>query len=168
MRETKRPKSFIDEMTHLLTAGKTTAELVNEGRWLSAIEAADMRPTDDPDEIRRGAKPSCDLGPLTELLRSDEELSPASRELLADLLERHQLVLRRGGRKVPAYRISYAEARLMTAAEDYHGPKIGKTREETIDLIAQDHDVDAQSLANLLNGKRTSARRIRKATRPQT
>lgn len=89
--------------------------------WFAAIRAADRW----RDATKHGAKKYGDLGRLVDLLRTrlvdaggDVTITRTECELLIDLLSRHQLNQKPGGRKLPAYkRASWAELRLEIAAE---------------------------------------------------
>lgn len=127
--------------------------------WFAAIRAADRwRDTTKP-----GRKKYGDLGRLVDLLRTrlvdaggDVTLTRTECELLIDLLSRHQLNQKRGGRKLPAYkRASWAELRLEIAAETvrYYQRK-GLSFEKAVErTTAPKGYVTAAALRSRMRGK---------------
>jgi hypothetical protein len=164
----------------------------NDSAWFAAIRAADTW----RDAARPGPKKSGDMGQLVDLLRtrlvdaSAVTLTREECELLVDLLSRHQLKQKAGGRKVPAYkRASWAELKLEIAAESvrYYQSK-GLSLDQAVDRVATEYTskdyeeaikrqkgyVEAKpemlELAEMLKlrmtGRRGSARRLRLAPKP--
>jgi hypothetical protein len=118
--------------------------------WFAAIRKADRW----RDATKPGAKKSGDLSQLVDLLRTRAVDAPTVTmtreecELLIDLLSRHQLQQKAGGRKVPAYkRLSYAELKLEIAAESvrYYQNK-GLSFDKAIDRVARESYVSARAL----------------------
>jgi hypothetical protein len=74
--------------------------------WRDAVEQADAG----------------DMSSLVALLRSDADLGPDSRDLVADLLARHNLAKRKGAQANKAYRIT------LKKGEEHKAPEEGKLR----------------------------------------
>jgi hypothetical protein len=99
---------------------------------------------------------------LVELLRlalvnspAGVTLSRAECELLIDLLSRHELRQKAGGRKTPVYkRSSWAELKLEIAADSvrYYQRK-GLSFDAAVERVARDNYVPAPSLRSYLRGK---------------
>jgi hypothetical protein len=91
--------------------------LLAHAKWREAIARADAG----------------DTAPLIELFRSEEILGPETRDLLANLLARHNLRKLKGGQQTPAYRVPPAEAHLrMQAAGVRYWRKKGLSVEDAI------------------------------------
>jgi hypothetical protein len=89
--------------------------------WLDALRAIDGRG---------------DESQLVKLLKSDVAIPPDARQHLADLLERYQLKLQRGGRggrRTPSYDLPHHVVQLEAAARLVRGCiKAGKTRADAV------------------------------------
>jgi hypothetical protein len=139
--------------------------------WLSAVEQAE-----------RG-----EMQPLIALLRSGRIPGPESRELIADLLSRHNLSGKRGRQATPFYKATKAEARLANQqalvryfqrkGEDAPTAMKLALREAKRDEISLRKDVrhytdeqldemisedEQNALENLVYGRRGSTRRMQK------
>lgn len=131
-------------------------------RWREAVEAADKG----------------NAGKLAALFRTQEPLGSEARLLIADLLERYNLVRRRGRPRTPAYRLTPAEARIahLLALYRYYRRK-RVPREEAIRRSLWDDsseeepsqadldglpEGDVEMLFNAVQGRRGSANRRRK------
>ncbi|RWM66917.1 MAG: hypothetical protein EOR82_28270 [Mesorhizobium sp.] len=81
-----------------------------------------------------------DLAALVALLRSDAELGPDARDLVADLLSRHRLAKRKGGQPNKAYRVTLKEGKLRVAVKlvDYYRAR-GMSVEDAIRAALRDN-----------------------------
>lgn len=152
-------------------SGKPAEAIAAYLRWLDAVEKADQG----------------DKGPLIALLQSEEVLGPDARDLVADLLSRHNLRKPPGGQATPAYRMTPAEGWLHhQAAGVRYWKKKGLSNEDAIRAALRDYkreefelknypelapddeqldemitDKEFTLLENLIAGRRGSSRRIR-------
>ncbi|TIQ25045.1 hypothetical protein [Mesorhizobium sp.] len=85
-----------------------------------------------------------DLAALVALLRSDAELGPDARDLVADLLSRHRLAKRKGGQPNKAYRVTLKEGKLRVAVKlvEYYRAK-GMNAEDAVAAALRDNKRDA-------------------------
>ena len=114
--------------------------------WYEAMDALDRR---------RNKKPLIEM-----LLDPKREVTPAVRECLADLFERHKLVRLPGKRQVPIYAVSGADAWLLRFTDKVlELTANGTPQKEALARVANDWGVDEDMLANAVNGKRGSLRR---------
>jgi hypothetical protein len=125
-------------------------EKYDDSAWFAAIRAADCW----RDATKPGPKKSGDLCQLVDLLRTrlvDARANLLTRkecELLIDLLSRHQLKQKAGGRKVPGYkRSSWAELKLEIAGESvrYYQSK-GLPLDAAIERAVRERYVSAKAL----------------------
>ena len=101
-----------------------------------------------------------DPAPLIEALRADAPVPKHLRKVLADLLERHRLVLRKGAKRIPSWRESDATARLIAANEEYRDLKLGSCdRDAAIEQLAKEYDIKPSTLHDYVTGKRGRRRR---------
>jgi hypothetical protein len=144
----------------MVLAGRTDA-LRRKMNWddytmLLAVIAADKK------QRKKGKSlPTGDLEPLVARLRSGP-LSDEARELVADLLSRHQLKRKPGGRARPAYEDpSDDQINVMAAADDYHerGRKRGESRDKAIARLAREYGCAEYQLRNYLDGSTRQARK---------
>jgi len=99
--------------------------------------------------------------PLIEMLLDfKREVTPAVRECLADLLQRHKLVRRRGKQQMPIYAMSAADTwfRLFTD-KVLQLTENGTSQAKAIERVASYWKVDENMLANAVNGRRGSLNR---------
>jgi hypothetical protein len=123
-------------------------------------------PRDDPNllwyeamgafEIRRHFKQ-----PLIEMLLDfKREVTPAVRECLVDLLQRHKLVRLPGEQQMPIYAISAADTWLLLFTDKVlQLTEKGTPQAKAIERVASFWEVDENTLANAINGKRGSLNR---------
>jgi hypothetical protein len=122
--------------------------------WLVAVAAADR---------------SGDLAPLIARLRSDAPLSENARELVADLLARHQLKKRQGGRARPAYEgASDEQVRVIAAAQDYdeRGRRPGESEDDALERLAREYKCDAQQIRDFRSNRGGTARKYHRLREP--
>src|SRR5262249_42046373 len=153
------------------------SETYKPSAFFAAIRAADMwRDATMPVALKTGdvkldaaapvvPKRTGDMSRLVDLLRlrlaqSDTEVTMTREELelLIDLLSRHDLKQKAGGRPVPAYRqASWAELKLETAAEwVQHYQSTGLKFEDAIDHVANEDkiaNVTAKALKLYIRGR---------------
>ena len=97
---------------------------------------------------------SCDKAPLLKLLRSqDRDLTYPDRVWLADLLERHDLVKRKGRPPIPAYDRSPEAVKLEWAELDYRQNLETMSRAKAIEAAAKYADVDVETFIRHLEGR---------------
>jgi hypothetical protein len=146
-------------------------EKYDDSAWFAAIRAADTwyDATKPGDRKKPG-----DLGQLVDSLRARlvdaaaVTLACEECELLIDLLSRHTLKQKAGGRKTPAYkRASWAELKLEIAAETvrYYQSK-GLSLDAAVERTVRHAYIGESALKLHLRGRLGSTRR-RKAT-PET
>jgi hypothetical protein len=126
-------------------------ERYEDSAWFAAIRAADRW----RDATLKSPKKSGDLSLLVDLLRSklidargDVTLTQDECELLIDLLSRHQLRQKQGGRTVPAYkRSSWAELKLEIAEESvrYYQSK-GLSLKAAVERVTANSFVEEKAL----------------------
>jgi hypothetical protein len=132
--------------------------------WYEAFDAAERRGNKEPNK------------PLVKMLRDPKwEVTPAVRGCLADLLERHTLVRKRGGRQVPIYAISQADAVFLLMKDKVlELTKNGTPVKEAIERVASLWHADADEYAradaedkldNAVKGKRGGLSRTEKRLR---
>jgi len=99
--------------------------------------------------------------PLIEMLLDfKREVTPAVRECLVDLLQRHKLVRLRGKRQIPIYAVSAADAWLLLFTDKVlELTKNGTPRDKALECVASYWDIDVNMLADAVDGKRGSLRR---------
>ena len=103
-----------------------------------------------------------DKKPLTEMLRSDCELSPLAREYLADLIERGVPSPPNRPRK-PSYSISEVFMSHRLALGDIAAyRKAGMSKDDALEKAANEHSLNATALRLSLEGRNTSFRRSMK------
>jgi hypothetical protein len=119
--------------------------------WIDALRAIDQRG---------------DKSELVELLKSDVTIPADARQHLADLLERHNLKLRqggRGGRTTPSYDLPHGVVQLDYAVQVVRRQmKEGKTRAVAVQLAVEISGMGAEAILSHLAGKHTSARLAKK------
>jgi hypothetical protein len=100
--------------------------------------------------------------PLIKMLRDPKcEVTPAVRECLADLLERHKLVRLPGEQRIPIYAVSQAEAMfLMMRDEVLKLTANGTPRDKAIERVADAWHIDESILVDALNNRRESLNRV--------
>jgi hypothetical protein len=132
-------------------------EKYEDSAWLSAIRAADRW----RDATARG-KTESDTGPLVTLLSAKllnaggqpVTLTAVECELLIDLLRRHQLQQRAGGRTTPAYKRTVADLRLEIADEFVEAlVKNGSKEEDAIKRATDKSYVAAETLRLYRQGR---------------
>jgi len=113
-------------------------------RYLLAVMAADK---------------NGNLAPLIVLLR-EQPLSRSAAELVADLLERHQLKRWPSGQSRPLYDpLSDADIKLLSAATGYERRPY-ETRDQAMERVAKEEGVDEEELRRLLNQDGPRAQRL--------
>lgn len=126
-------------------------ENYDNSAWFAAIRAADTW----RDVSKPGPKKTGDLSQLVDLLRrkpvdarGDVTLTRDECELLIDLLSRHRLKQKPGGRRVPAYRrSSWADLKLEIAAESVrHYQRKGLKLKDAVERVAASSYVTAAAL----------------------
>jgi hypothetical protein len=151
------PPRFLKALTcYLITDHAHLADLAGTALepWINAIEAAD-----DGDKKQ-----------LLKLLKSDQPLPKAARDLLADLLGRYQLKHRRGRRKTAGYRLTPQHIKMQSARTHYKKLRSEKVKPKVaLKRAAEEGGVLQSELAKYLDGKipryRRQERRI-EALRP--
>jgi hypothetical protein len=105
-----------------------------------------------------------DTEPLIKmLLDPKQEVTPAVRLCLADLLKRHTLGRRRGERQVPIWAVSQSDVMfLLMTRQVLKLKENGTPHEDAIERTASKWDVDLNTLADAVNGRRGSLQRTRK------
>jgi hypothetical protein len=82
--------------------------------------------------------------------------------VLIDLLERYNLKLKPGAKRIPSYnKMSMQTARVLTAAAEFGPPWRGPDFETAVDAHARDWDLKPNTLRNELLGKRGRRRHYR-------
>ena len=128
--------------------------------WYEAFDAADRRSDKKPNE------------PLVKMLRDpNREVTLVVRECLADLLERHTLVRKRGKQRIPVYDVSQKDAALrLMKAEVSQLVANGISQTKAIERVARSWHADADEykladaeskLAKAINKGRGSLGRTR-------
>ncbi|NTI22268.1 hypothetical protein G6M87_10410 [Rhizobium rhizogenes] len=104
-------------------AGKPRDAVIAYAKWRDAVSKADVANLDD----------------IIVLLKSDLELGPDARDLIADLLARHTLSKKKGGQKTPAYRSTITQGRMRMAKKlvSYYR-KQGQSLEDAIQSSLRD------------------------------
>jgi hypothetical protein len=102
-----------------------------------------------------------DTKPLIEvLLDFKQEMTPAVRELLADLLKRHTLVRRKGEPQIPIYAISQDDAYSLAMKDEVSElRKNGASYKDALECVANKWGVDENKLSDVVNGRRGSLQR---------
>jgi hypothetical protein len=117
-------------------------------RWRIAIEKAE----------------SGDVSGIIELLSSGQIVPPECQSLLADLLNRRQLIKKRGRQRRPIYESTPEERKLEKAAYLVRERQCeGVTFEDALDEIARNRNIDANKLGNFMQGKGSRRSRRRKS-----
>lgn len=143
-----------------------------ESAWLQAIIAADRwRDATWPGGVSSPAEG--DTSRIVALLRArlDASADPISFgrleiQLLADLLDRHRLRQKPGGRRVPVYRNSWAELRVEVPSalvDDLRAS--GMSLREALKAVAGDDRHLLRQLETFRAGKRGSSRRKKRESK---
>lgn len=112
------------------------------------------------------ADKSANLSPLIHNLRAKTDLSPYGRELLADLLQRHQLKKLRGGRQSPIYTgPTDDQVRVMAAYIAYveERRRKGENSADAVTRLAKEYQCHRNQLENYLKNSGGTARRFPKS-----
>lgn len=175
----KRPATVSDNSKRLEQAAGVTVEdddidgfeKYDNSAWFAAIRTADTW----RDATKPGRKKPGNLGRLVDLLRArlvdahaEVTMTREECEVLIDLLARHKLQQKAGGRKVPAYkRASWAELKLEIAAESVrYYQSVGLSFDAAVERTLRHAYVGESALKLHLQGRLGSTRR-RKAV-PKT
>ena len=145
------------------------ADHVVEHQRFAAIECAEWYitgfPRNDPNLPWYKAMDAFDwyrdTKPLIEMLLDPKwEVTPAVRAALADLLKRHKLVRLQGKQRTPIYAMSAADTwfRLLTD-KVLQLTENGTPQAKAIERVASFWEVDENTLANAVNGRRGSLNR---------
>jgi hypothetical protein len=148
-------------------------EKYDDAAWFAAIRTADTwRDATKPG----GRKKPGNLGRLVDLLcmrlmdaGAEVVLTREECELLIDLLSRHQLKQKAGGRKVPAYkRASWAQLKLEIAAESvrYYQDK-GLSLDAAVEQTVRHYFVGENALRLHLQGRGSTRRQKAAAAKTQ-
>jgi hypothetical protein len=99
--------------------------------------------------------------PLIEMLLDfKREVTPAVRECLVDLLQRHKFVRRRGKQQIPIYAMSAADTWFLLFTDKVlQLTENGTPQAKAIERVASFWEVDENTLANAVNGRRGSLNR---------
>jgi hypothetical protein len=97
------------------------------------------------------------------LLDFKREVTPAVRECLVDLLQRHKLVRLRGKQQIPIYAMSAADTWFLLFTDKvFQLTKNGIPQDEAIERVESFWGVDGEMLRNAVIGKRASLNRALK------
>jgi hypothetical protein len=114
--------------------------------WYHAMDAVDRRRNKEP--------------LIETLLDFKQEVTPAVRECLADLLKRHKLVRLPGKQQIAIYAVSQADAMfLLMKGQVLELTENGTPQADAIARVAGHWNVDENKLADAVNGRRGSLRR---------
>jgi hypothetical protein len=106
-------------------------------------------------ERRRNKEPLINM-----LLDFKQEVTPAARECLADLLKRHTLVRLPHEQQIPIYAVSQADLLfLVMKGQVLKLKENGTPHKDAIERVASDWNVDLNKLDDAVNGRRGSLRR---------
>ena len=102
-----------------------------------------------------------DTKPLIDMLLDPKwEVTPAVRVALADLLQRHKLVRRRGKQQMPIYAMSAADTWFLLFTDKVlQLTENGTSQAKAIERVASYWKVDENAVANAVNGRRGSLNR---------
>lgn len=158
----KRPKwldhalaSLPEDLRHYMNTGFFKDEPPSHFfwiAWVAALEEIDKRK---------------DKGRLLELLRSEYPMPPEARFFLADLLERHQLKNKRGGRATPAYDQTVTDRLLEWV--DGHARLLISCRtsaKDACEKAATEFFIPLEIFMDFHNGKRGGSVRMKKRRSP--